>query len=432
MIKKKTFNIAIVGLGNIGLNLYKHLIKNKNSIFEKNNVNFEVKYVSAKNKKKNRGLKIPKKKWLTNYIEASYSKDIDLVVELIGGAEGPAKKLVFNSLKNKKHVVTANKSLISKHGDKLAVIAEKNKVNLEFEAAVAGGIPIIRTLKEGLVANINNKIYGILNGTSNFILSNMDKNKMNFQKVLNKAKTLGYAESNPKSDLNGEDVKSKIQILSSLAFNCFINHSKINLEGINFIDEIDIKNANILGYKIKHLGISEIEKGKLIQRVHPCLVKKDSRLSNVNGVLNAIIIESNPVGKSVLQGEGAGPGPTTSALVSDICSILRGNIKYPFSVSSNKRRKIQSQDLSNKFFSFYIRIDVVDKKGVLSSITKVMSKNKISVKRLIQNPFKNKKFATIIITSHKVKNINLIKCINELSKKNFIIKSPKFIRIEEI
>ena len=432
MIKKKTFNIAIVGLGNIGLNLYKHLIKNKNSIFEKNNVNFEVKYVSAKNKKKNRGLKIPKKKWLTNYIEASYLKDIDLVVELIGGAEGAAKKLVFNSLKNKKHVVTANKSLISKHGDKLAVIAEKNKVNLEFEAAVAGGIPIIRTLKEGLVANTNNKIYGILNGTSNFILSNMDKNKMNFQKVLNKAKMLGYAEKNPKSDLNGEDVKSKVQILSSLAFNCFINHSKINLEGINFIDEIDIKNANILGYKIKHLGISEIEKGKLIQRVHPCLIKKDSRLSNVNGVLNAIIIESYPVGKSVLQGEGAGPGPTTSALVSDICSILRGNIKYPFSVSSNKRRKIQSQDLSDKFFSFYIRIDVVDKKGVLSSITRVMSKNKISVKRLIQNPFKNKKFATIIITSHKVKNINLVKCINELSKKNFIIKSPKFIRIEEI
>ena len=432
MIKKKTFNIAIVGLGNIGLNLYKHLIKNKNSIFEKNNVNFEIKYVSAKNKNKNRGLKIPKKKWLTNFIEASYLKDIDLVVELIGGADGAAKKLVFDSLKNKKHVVTANKSLISKHGDKLAVIAEKNKVNLEFEAAVAGGIPIIRTLKEGLVANTNNKIYGILNGTSNFILSNMDKNKMNFQKVLNKAKTLGYAESNPKSDLNGEDVKSKIQILSSLAFNCFINHSKINLEGINFIDEIDIKNANILGYKIKHLGISEIEKGKLIQRVHPCLVKKDSRLSNVNGVLNAIIIESDPVGKSVLQGEGAGPGPTTSALVSDICSILRGNIKYPFSVSSNKRRKIQSQDLSDKFFSFYIRIDVVDKKGVLSSITRVMSKNKISVKRLIQNPFKNKKFATIIITSHKVKNINLVKCINELSKKNFIIKSPKFIRIEEI
>ena len=345
---------------------------------------------------------------------------------------GASKKLVFNAIKNKKHVVTANKSLISKYGNKLAIIAEKNKVNIEFEAAVAGGIPIIRTLKEGLIANKNKKIYGILNGTSNYILSNLDKTNMNFEKVLGNAKELGYAESNPKSDLNGEDVKSKIQILSSLAFNCLINNSKINIEGINFIDEIDIKNANILGYKIKHLGLSEIEKGKLIQRVHPCLIKKESRLSNVNGVLNAIIIEGNPVGKSILQGEGAGPGPTTSALVSDICSILRGNVKFPFSVPVNKRKKIQSIDLSTKLFSSYIRIDVLDKKGVLSSITKTMSKNKISVKRFIQNPFKNKKYASIIIISHKSKNMNLVKCINELSKKNFIIKPPKFIRIEEI
>ena len=432
MKKKRKFNIAIVGLGNIGLNLYRYLINNKKSIVQKNNVNFEVKYVSAKNIKKKRKFKIPKNKWLKNYIYASKLKDIDLIVELIGGSEGPAKKLVFNAIKNKKHVVTANKSLISKYGNKLAIIAEKNKVNMEFEAAVAGGIPIIRTLKEGLIANKNKKVYGILNGTSNYILSNLDKANMNFEKVLRNAKELGYAESNPKSDLNGEDVKSKIQILSSLAFNCLINNSKINIEGINFIDEIDIKNANILGYKIKHLGLSEIEKGKLIQRVHPCLIKKESRLSNVNGVLNAIIIEGNPVGKSILQGEGAGPGPTTSALVSDICSILRGNVKFPFSVPVNKRKKIQSIDLSTKLFSSYIRIDVLDKKGVLSSITKTMSKNKISVKRFIQSPFKNKKYASIIIISHRAKNMNLVKCINELSKKNFIIKPPKFIRIEEI
>ena len=219
----------------------------------------------------------------------------------------------------------------------------------------------------------------------------MDKMSIDFDKVLNKAKLLGYAETNPISDLNGEDVKSKIQILTALAFNCLINKSKINLEGINLIDEVDIKNANILGYKIKHLGLSELSKGKLIQRVHPCLVKKESRISNINGVLNAVIIEGSPIGKTVLQGEGAGPGPTTSALVSDICSILRGNIKFPFSVSSKKRKKIAAIDLSEKMFSSYIRIDVIDKKGVLSSITKIMSKNKISVKRLIQNPFKGKK-----------------------------------------
>ena len=287
-------------------------------------------------------------------------------------------------------------------------------------------------LKEGLIANKTQKIYGILNGTSNYILSNMDKMNIDFDKVLNKAKLLGYAETNPISDLNGEDVKSKIQILTALAFNCLINKSKINLEGINLIDEVDIKNANILGYKIKHLGLSELSKGKLIQRVHPCLVKKESRISNINGVLNAVIIEGSPIGKTVLQGEGAGPGPTTSALVSDICSILRGNIKFPFSVSSKKRKKIAAIDLSEKMFSSYIRIDVIDKKGVLSSITKIMSKNKISVKRLIQNPFKGKKKASIIMISHKTKNKNLEKCIKQLTTKNFIIKKPKFIRIEDI
>ena len=224
MIKKKNFNIAIVGLGNIGLSLFKHLNQNKSSIIEKNNVNFDVKYVSAKNKNKKRKISIPKNKWLSHYLKASTLKDIDIVVELIGGSEGPAKKLVFNSIKNKKHVITANKSLISKYGDKLALLAEKNKVNIEFEAAVAGGIPIIRTLKEGLIANSTKKIYGILNGTSNFILSNMDRMNMDFNDVLNSAKKLGYAESNPKSDLNGDDVKSKIQILSALAFNCFINN----------------------------------------------------------------------------------------------------------------------------------------------------------------------------------------------------------------
>ena len=177
---------------------------------------------------------------------------------------------------------------------------------------------------------------------------------------------------------------------------------------------------------------NELENGKLIQRVHPCLIKKESQISNVNGVLNAVIIEGKPIGKFVLKGEGAGPGPTTSALVSDICSVLRGNLKFPFSVSHSNRKKIPPLDISNKIFSSYIRLDVIDKKGVLSSITRVLSKNKISVKRLIQNPFKGKKSASIIIISHKAKNKNLVKCINQLNKNTFILKKAKFIRIEEI
>ena len=296
MKKKKVFNIAIVGLGNIGSNLYRHLIKNIKNIQKKTNVTLVIKYLSAKKRNKKRKITIPKSKWLKNYMEAAKRPDIDIVVELIGGSDGPAKNLVFNSIKNKKHVVTANKALISKHGDELSKIAEKNKVNLEFEAAVAGGIPIIRVIKEGLITNRINKIYGILNGTSNYILSKMLEKNTNFNNVLQDAKKLGYAESNPAADLNGEDAKSKIQILSSLAFNSFINRSKINVEGIKNVDQVDIINAKLLGYTIKHLAIAELKSNKLIQRVHPCMVRKDSYISNINGVLNAIIIEGDPIG----------------------------------------------------------------------------------------------------------------------------------------
>ena len=431
-MKKKTLNIAIVGLGNIGLKLYEHLIKNKNSIKEKTNTDLVIKYVSAKNKFKKRKIKIPKTKWLKTYRDSFKFKDVDIVVELIGGAEGAAKNLVINSLKNKKHVVTANKALISKHGDYLSKLAETNKVNLEFEAAVAGGVPIIRVIKEGLITNKINKIYGILNGTSNYILSNMYDTNSSFKDVLNKAKELGYAESNPKTDLNGEDAKSKLQILSSLCFHSCITRTDINVEGIESIDSEDIRNSRTLGYKIKHLAIAELKNGKVIQRVHPCMIKKDSYISNINGVLNGVIIEGSPIGKFSIQGEGAGPGPTTSALVSDICSISRGNIKLPFLIKNINRKKIKSFNISEEFFSYYIRVDVVDKTGVLSLVTKILSQNKVSVKRLIQNPFKSKKNSSIIIISHKAKNSNLIKSINKISKQEFIINKPKFFRIENI
>lgn len=285
-------NIAIIGLGNIGCYLFKYLNDNKKILTEKNNCLPVVKYVSAKNKNKKRSIKVRKNQWVKNYIDATKLEDIDLIVELIGGAEGPAKKLVFNALRNKKHVVTANKALIAKYGDKLARIAEKNKVNLEFEASVCGGVPIIRSLKEGLIANKIYKIYGILNGTSNYILSSMDKDNKDFDDVLLKAKKLGYAETNPSSDLNGEDVSSKIKILSSLCFNSYLNNN-VYVEGIKNIDRTDIDYANKLGYKIKLLGFAEYLNNKIYQRVHPTLIKKDSYVASIDGVLNAVIVEED-------------------------------------------------------------------------------------------------------------------------------------------
>ena len=426
----KKLNIAIVGLGNIGSYLYKYLNDNKKILTKKNNCLPVIKYVSAKNKIKKRKIKIKKKQWLNNFLDATKIKEVDLIVELIGGSEGPAKKLVFDALKNKKHVVTANKALIAKYGDQLSKIAEKNRVNLEFEASVCGGVPIIRSLKESLIANKISKIYGILNGTSNYILSSMDKKSKNFQEVLSIAKKKGYAESNPSADLDGDDVSAKLKILSSLCFNSFINNN-IYVEGIKDIDTIDINNANKLGYKIKLLGFAELLNNSIYQRVHPTLVKKDSYVAGIDGVLNAVIINGKPVGQNIIQGEGAGPAATTSALISDISSILRGNIKFPFSVSSKERKKLKFKTIEERLFSAYLRFEVVDKPGVLSNITNIFSKNKVSIKRLVQNPYKNKKISSIIVVTHKSKNKYLIKILNEVATKNFIKKKPKLIRIDE-
>ena len=426
----KKLNIAIIGLGNIGSYLFKFLNENKKILTEKNNCTPVITYVCAKNRKKNRKIKIKKNQWLSNYLDATKLKDVDLVVELIGGSEGPAKKLVFNALKNKKHVVTANKALIAKYGDQLAKIAEKNKVNLEFEAAVCGGVPIIRSLKEGLIANKISKIYGILNGTSNYILSSMSKKNKNFNEVLSDAKKLGYAESNPSADLNGNDVSSKLKILSSLCFNSFINHN-IYVEGIKDIDKNDIDNANKLGYKIKLLGYAELLNNKINQRVHPTLIKKNSHIGDIDGVLNAVIVSGNPVGQSAIQGEGAGPSATTSALVSDISSILRGNIKFPFSLSEKERKKLKSSNIADLSFSAYLKFDVLDKPGVLSNITNIFSKNKVSIKRLVQDPNKSKKLSSIIIITHSSKDRYLNKIVKQISKKTYIKKKPKLIRIDD-
>ena len=241
---------------------------------------------------------------------------------------------------------------------------------------------------------------------------------------------MGYAESNPSADLNGDDVSSKLKILSSLCFNSFLNN-KIYVEGIKNIDKTDIDNANQLGYKIKLLGFAELINKEIYQRVHPTLIKKDSYVASIDGVLNAVIVDGQPVGQSIIQGEGAGPAATTSALVSDISSILRGNIKFPFSLSSKKRKKLKFQNIENRFFSAYLRFEVADKPGVLSKITNIFSKNKVSIKRLVQNPDRLRKSSSIIIITHEAKDLALKKILKEVARKNFIRSKPRLIRIDD-
>jgi len=408
------------------------LEKNKNNILSKTGKILCVKYISAKNIKKHRKIKIPKYKWIKNCLDLVYKDDVDIIIELIGGAEGIAKKLVFAALKNQKHVITANKALMSKYGDELASIAEVNNVNLEYEASVAGGVPIIRSIKEGLVANKINKIYGILNGTTNYILSSMEAKNKNFSEILKKAKQLGFAESDPISDLNGSDSAAKLRILSSLAFNKSISKNKILTEGILSINLTDIMYAKSLGYKIKLLSISETINKKLMERVHPCLILKNSYIAKIDGVLNAIVVDGLPIGKSVLQGEGAGPGPTSSALISDLCSILKGEINYPFGVSVKERKKTTKFNILNYLCSSYLRIEVKDQPGVLSSITRNFANNKISIKNLIQKPNKKNKKASIIIITHENYEKNFKNLLAQLTKNKFVLKKPTFIRIEKV
>ena len=335
----RIINIAIVGLGQVGIYLYNELRLKKKEIEIKTGKKINIVAISAKNRNKKRKYSINKKIFYTNPLKILKEKKINILFESIGQSDGISKKIVVMALKNKINVITPNKALIAKHGNLLAKLAEKNNVNLEFEASVAGGIPILRTIKEGLATNEIRKVYGILNGTTNYILTEMENSNQTFDKVLKKAQNLGYAEpGNPKLDLNGFDAFAKVRILSALAFNNKISKNKCIMEGIQNIDLKDIKIANQLNLRIKLLGITELINNKLFETVHPCLVGKNSYIGNVNGVMNAVIIEGKPVGESILQGEGAGPGPTSSALLSDLLSILRGNIKRQIGRASCRER----------------------------------------------------------------------------------------------
>ena len=426
----KMKNIAIVGLGQIGIYLYNELNYKKKEIELKTGNKIKIVAISAKNRNKKRTFKINKKIFYDNPLRIFKEKKIDILFECIGQSDGISKKIVEYALKKKIHVITPNKALIAKHGDRLAKIAEKNNVNLEFEASVGGGIPILKTIKEGLATNKIKKVYGILNGTTNYILTEMENSNEDLSRVLKKAQQLGYAEpGNPKLDLNGLDAFAKVRILSALSFNTKISNKKCIMEGLENIKLEDIKIAGQLGMRIKLLGISEIINNQLFETVHPCLVNKKTYIGNVNGAMNAIITEGKPVGESILQGEGAGPGPTSSSLLSDLLSILRGNINYPFGISSIKRKSIKTFNNNNYTNSLYLRFEVKDKQGVLSLITKRLAKYKISVKRIVQTPDKKNKKATIVIITHKTSEINARKCLSLFKKNRNILKFPILIRL---
>ncbi len=424
MLLKKT-KIAIAGVGTVGSGVIE-LIK-KNSIQKKFGI--EVTAIASRRKLRKKCLGVSSINFFNNAERLIGFNNYDILVELIGGENGVSKKIVFDALKKGKNVVTANKALVSKHWQKLNEITKGKRNEIKYEAAVAGGIPIIKVLNDFLISNKIKKIYGILNGTSNFILTNMLSSNSKFEKILEKAQQLGYAEADPSFDIDGIDTSHKLAILSSLAFNINCDLKSIFVEGVRNIDLTDLVYANELGYKVKLLGITEIRHKNLTNFVYPCLVDKNELISKVDGVFNGIVVESDFCKKIFFQGEGAGSQPTATSVLSDIIDLSTKEFKEKLHPKIKIKKNINILDRSG---SFYIRFSTTDKPGVISGITSEFKKNNISMKSMLQKDgvSKNRKCATIVLTTHNCSEKNMMKALKKINKFSFVLKKTTFIRIE--
>ena len=424
----QNLNIVIAGLGTVGSSTIKLIEKNTKIFSYKLGLKINIVGIFAKNKFKKRNFEKKKYKWFDDPIKMLKQKKVDVVLELIGGNKGVAKKICYEALKNKKNLITANKALIADEGYKLAKVAEENKVKIGFEASVAGGIPIVSTLKKSFNGIKINKITGILNGTSNYILTNMLEEKNEFGTSLKKAQSLGYAEEQPNNDLNGLDTLHKILILSTIAFNRQINLKKSIYSGINNLSKSDVFFSDQLGFRIKLLGIGYLEKNKIKLHVSPFLISKKKELSNINNNLNAIIIEANN-NKTILIGEGAGGEPTSMSVVSDLINLSKKNeneLMYGVRYKSLKKISVSNDFLGNN--SFFIRANIYDKPGAIAAITTILKNFRISIKSLFQKQISKRLFNVVILT-HKCKKDSINLATVKLNNCHFVKEKAIIIQV---
>ena len=420
----KLTRIVIAGVGTVGKGVLSLLAKNK--ILQ--NFNFEIPYIASRRKIDIKKFHFKSTKVFRDAKNILELTDYDVLIELIGGDEGISKKIVFDALKKGKKVITANKALVSKYWNEINKNCIKHNSLICYEAAVAGGIPIIKVIKEFLASDKIRKIYGILNGTSNFILSNMLSKNEDFEKILKKAQELGYAEAEPSFDIDGIDTAHKLSILASIAFNVNCSVNKISVDGIRNIELIDLKYSEELGYKIKLIGITNFHKQELLSFVYPCLIHKKEIISSVDGVYNGVVIESDFCKRSFLQGEGAGSEPTATSVVSDLLTIKNNSTKKIIIKSNLKYKNLK---IDNRIGSYYLRFTTIDKSGVISGITKEFKKNNISMKSMLQkDEYPNSKNATIVVTTHNCLEKDIKKALTKINALKFVIKKTIMIRIE--
>ncbi|WP_019221679.1 homoserine dehydrogenase [Bartonella senegalensis] len=432
---EETLKVGIAGLGTVGSSVVRILYEKAESFACQCGRSIKVVAVSARDKNRNRGINLSNVKWFDSPVDMASSDEIDVFVELIGGESDVVHAAVKKALESGHHVVTANKALLARHGEALAVSAEKKGIFVHFEAAVAGGIPVIKAMRESLVGNHVSRIYGILNGTCNYILTRMFTEGLSFKDCLADAQRLGYAEADPTFDIGGNDTAHKLALLTSLAFGTTVSLDDVYVEGISNISQIDIRAADELGYRIKLLGVALKTDTGIEQRVHPTMVPTSSMIAQIHGVTNALSIQSDLLGELLLSGPGAGGMATASAVIGDLADIAKARSGFQYApvlgrpalgLIPHKKARI-----SHHAGGYFIRLNVYDRAGVFAAVARHMADNHISLESIVQRPFvESQSVKTIILITHETTEVNVQQALTAIEKDGHLIAKSQFIRIE--
>jgi homoserine dehydrogenase len=427
-----SLKVAIAGLGTVGAGTVALLHRNAALIEHHTGRRIEIAAVSARDRSRSRTNDISGVPWHDDPIAMATAPGIDVVVELIGGSDGVARKVVTTALEHGRHVVTANKALLALYGNDIAHLAESKKVSLGFEAAVAGGIPILKALREGLAANHVLRVCGILNGTCNYILSQMRETGRDFAAVLKEAQSLGYAEADPSFDIDGVDAAHKLALLAAVAFGSQVNFAGVYVEGIRHITALDIVFAQDLGYRIKLLGLARPTDNGLEQRVHPCMVPLAAPLAHVENVFNAVMVEGDFVGRLTLEGRGAGADPTASAVVADLLDIAVGRGAPGFGVPASSLRERPSAPMALRTGAYYVRLMVVDRPGVIAEITAAFRDESVSMEQFLQRGRSPGEAVPVVLTTHDTVEASMVRALARIGGLDTVVEPPCMIRVENL
>ncbi|HUU67302.1 MAG TPA: homoserine dehydrogenase [Methyloceanibacter sp.] len=427
--------LGLAGIGTVGSGLLRLLAARGNTLAARTGRPVEVVAVSARNKRKKRDADLSAVRFVQDPVKLATDPGIDVFVELIGGEEGVAKEAVEAALRAGKHVVTANKALLAHHGASLAALAERHGAALNFEGAVAGGIPVVKVIREGLQGNDISRVYGILNGTCNYILTLMEQEGRSFADVLKEAQTQGYAEADPTFDIGGFDTAHKLALLTSLAFGTRTSFDAVYVEGIETITPADIEAAADLGYRIKLLGVALRTDSGIEQRVHPTMVPKHTAIAEVDGISNCVAIDGDFVGDVMLIGPGAGGGPTASAVMSDIIDIARGHILPPFGIRAKDLKPYKKAQMRAHEGGYYIRLSVHDRTGAFAAIAQRMAEQKISIESIVQRRPRSRASdarAAVVLVTHQTTEAAVRKALAGIERDGHVDAKPQMIRIEKL